>query len=339
VPCASQLIQFRRLDAPVAVAAQVAPAEVVGEEKDDVWRVALGYGRHYPVEVKNSEVVELVRDGEMIRSAEVKFYEGPGDPMLPVYAHRVPLEYTVGTTLSVLWVFDVANLDLETPGAPTIVSGSGVSAGLLRTATQNQTLVEGTADVDINFIFDTGAQATLISESVAIALGFILASPEFEVEVQGVGGIEMAPGFFVDSFSLPTSAGGITWTQVPVVVRNISDGTGVIDGIFGSNLLGNRDFLINATDATNSYLEISAAKIAPVPEITAIRRMAGGAVEVDWRCRPASPELRLEKCVDLAADPQVWSFVANPEFSSLSGTIETTEAAGQAFFRLAAAEE
>lgn len=292
---------------------------------------------YYPLEVKNSEVVEMERDGEKIRSAHVKLYDGPGDPTLPMYAHRVPLEYTVGGPLSVIWVFDLLNFDFETPGSPTIVSGSGTSAGLLRTAGQNLTLVEGALDVNLKLIFDTGAQATLISETAAIDLGLNLASPEFEVEVQGVGGIEMAPGFYLDSLFLPTGVpGGITWTEVPVVVRNISDGVGIIDGIFGANLLGNRDYLINAA-AVSPYVEISDTRITPVPEITAIRRLAGGMVEVDWRCRPASPELKLEMSEDLEAGS--WSFVANPEFSSLSGTIETTSSADRAFFRLVAAEE
>lgn len=285
----------------------------------------------YPVAVCNSRPRDVTWRGERIRTASVTFHPDPADPTLPVYPHRVPLEFTPAGDTTVLWLFDFFSLDF-TPTSPAIV-GYG---SLLRTASSNLRLTEGAASRTVKLIVDTAAQATLLSENVAIDLGFILTSPEFEVEVQGICGSETVPGFYLDQIHLPTGAGGLDWSAVPVLVRNVTGPEGaVVDGILGSNLLGDRDYVINAAVAA-PYLELSAGRVEPRPEATAIRRMAGGLVEVDWHCQPAAPELRLEMSADPGAGPDGWSVVAGAGLSTIRGTLSCTTPAPRAFFRLVA---
>lgn len=286
----------------------------------------------YPVEVKNSDLLDLSRDGERIRTASSTFYKGADNPLLPTYPHKIPLEFVPTDSSPVLWIFDFTGTGF-TPVTPAI-AGSGA---LLQTASEALRFTEGETDRSAHLIVDTAAQATLISENVAIDLGLNLASPDFEIEVQGIGGTETAPGFYIDEFYIPTGmTGGLTWQQVPVVVRNITGPEGTtIAGILGSNLLGNRDFLLNGA-TTSPYLEVSTTTVPFAPEVTAIRRSTGGLVEVDWFCHPAPGVIQLEMSRDPATGPAGWTTVATAELATIAGTISVDTPATAAFFRIRA---
>jgi hypothetical protein len=87
---------------------------------------------------------------------------------------------------------------------------------------------------DQNFLFDTGAQLSVISTDAALGLGLNLANPEWTIDVSGVGGTVNVPGFTLSELTLPTTDGGlVTFTDVPVHVLDIGYG---IDGILGMNL-------------------------------------------------------------------------------------------------------
>ena len=91
------------------------------------------------------------------------------------------------------------------------------------------------------FLFDTGAQVSVISTEVATELGFDLSNPEFELSVHGAGGRVDIDGFTIDALDLPRDADGdsvadgtLRFTNAPVFVLDIGAG---IDGILGTNLL------------------------------------------------------------------------------------------------------
>lgn len=87
-----------------------------------------------------------------------------------------------------------------------------------------------------SFLFDTGSQLTILSTAEALALGLDLAHPDSVITVQGVGGTEDVPGFTLDSLSIPLADGGsLQFTNVPIYVLDAAPG--VVDGIFGMNLL------------------------------------------------------------------------------------------------------
>lgn len=86
-----------------------------------------------------------------------------------------------------------------------------------------------------NFLFDTGAQLSVISTDMALSLNLDLDNPTTSIDVQGVAGNETVPGFTITKLIIPRSDGGILeLTDVPIYVLDVAPG---IDGIFGMNLL------------------------------------------------------------------------------------------------------
>jgi hypothetical protein len=85
-----------------------------------------------------------------------------------------------------------------------------------------------------NFLFDTGAQVTVISTRDAMALGVDLQHPEFSTLLEGVGGSQRVAGYTIPELDLPTSDGGsIQFKTVPVFVADLGP---ELDGILGMNL-------------------------------------------------------------------------------------------------------
>jgi hypothetical protein len=114
------------------------------------------------------------------------------------------------------------------------------------------------------FLFDTGAQVTVLSQDTAAEVGFFSAgenpsTPEFFVEVQGVGGTQQVPGFYLETLNVMTNGGPMEWTHVPVLVLDVidpRDGVGFVPGILGMNLFTDRDLIING-GLTNPSVAIS----------------------------------------------------------------------------------
>jgi hypothetical protein len=101
-----------------------------------------------------------------------------------------------------------------------------------------------------NFLFDTGAQLSIISRQMATALGldsngdgeFDSADAAYldELAVGGVGGEIAAPVFAIDEVRLPTEQGvELVWTNLQWLILDIDTGDGAtrLDGVFGSDLL------------------------------------------------------------------------------------------------------
>ena len=115
---------------------------------------------------------------------------------------------------------------------------------------------DGNARSQLRFIFDTGSQATFVSEQVAATLGFDVAldDPDFVVRLQTVTGeSDEVPGFIADTFTLPGIAGGLALTDVPLVVFNLPDPSSpgnLLDGLIGMNLFADRTVTLDPQPAT-----------------------------------------------------------------------------------------
>ncbi len=102
---------------------------------------------------------------------------------------------------------------------------------------------------DQTFLFDTGAQISIISPAIAEQLGLIdsngnlLETPFDVIDVQGAGDkIEGLPGFVLDTLSVPRLDGGVLeFTDVPVYVLDVGSG---LDGILGMNLFNGADSFV-----------------------------------------------------------------------------------------------
>ncbi len=98
-----------------------------------------------------------------------------------------------------------------------------------------------------NFLLDTGAQVSVISEQLAFELGldasgdgsFDDEATRFET-VGGVGGTVTAPVLYIDEVRVPTLQGvDLVWTDLQWLVLDIEvpGETTTLDGVFGSDLL------------------------------------------------------------------------------------------------------
>ena len=90
------------------------------------------------------------------------------------------------------------------------------------------------------FLFDTGAQLSVISEDIALALGLDLENPETSIDVQGAAGQTTLLGYTIDQLVLPRDDnndgimdGELVFTNVPVYVLDLFPG---LTGILGMNL-------------------------------------------------------------------------------------------------------
>jgi hypothetical protein len=136
------------------------------------------------------------------------------------------------------------------------------------------------------FLFDTGAQVTVVSQDTAASLGYYSAgenpsTPDFTVEVSGVGGSTTeVPGFYVNNLNVMTNGGPISWSHVPVIVLDIPDprdAVGFIPGVLGMNLFTDRALVLNG-GFDNPYVAIS-------PKIAAQWTAVGGGTwsdDVKW---------------------------------------------------------
>lgn len=94
---------------------------------------------------------------------------------------------------------------------------------------------------DQMFLFDTGAQLSIISSKIAQQLGLDLNAPETTIDVQGAAGVSIeVPGYTIDSLILPLDDdgdqvfdGSLEFVNVPIYVLDVIEG---LDGILGMNL-------------------------------------------------------------------------------------------------------
>ncbi|MHC4485343.1 MAG: aspartyl protease family protein [Planctomycetota bacterium] len=87
-------------------------------------------------------------------------------------------------------------------------------------------------------MLDTGAQITVIGTGIGSRLGLNPANADFEVDIQDVTGeTTIQPGFYIDSLDIPALGEWLSFTNVPVVLLDVSSPEGgFLDGIIGMNL-------------------------------------------------------------------------------------------------------
>lgn len=287
---------------------------------------------NYPAYIRNSQPIQPRGSTNGYSTPSITFYSSPTDPSLPVLAHKVFLQVRpVGQPVVAYFIL----LD-ENPYAPsTIISGQGASA-LFFTASA-MTLHKGANVSSGPMVVDTGAQATLLSEIAAAELDLDLLNPDFTVQVQGLVTNLTAPGFYIDYATIPAGGGGLTWTNMPVVILNVeSPEGGTLFGIFGSNLTANRDLLFNGA-ASTPYLGLTDPIVSPLMRITAVRRTGASTGEIDWHAEPAPPVMYLERSTNsLSGNPLNWTVVATNTDGTINGTFSVAPFVPGSYYRLQA---
>jgi hypothetical protein len=271
--------------------------------------------RHCVAWIRNSEPVALP-GGDPFETTPAVDLLPPGHPAIPMLKHRILLDVLPGNAEpQFLGLLDEIIL-------PTSIAG----AGSLYFTANNVTIADESAVAAGHALLDTGAQVTLISEVAATELNMDLRFPEFEVDIRGIGGIITAPGFRLDRITLSAQGGALVWSNVPVVVLNVSHpdpAQGRIFGILGMNLFANRDLVFNGA-APSPYLEVSAPVVPTDIRVTGVR--------MDWHSQPAPGMLVLESTPDLT--PPSWVPVATAALATVQGGFSVTSGAARAYFRV-----
>ncbi|MBN1854544.1 MAG: retropepsin-like domain-containing protein [Pirellulales bacterium] len=171
-------------------------------------------------------------DSDILRRASIQLQPGIGFIQGPIYVYN---------TLNILYGQPLH----ENPQSPSVIENGALFVDVDLTNM-------GESLQDIGFVFDTGADMTVICEQTAVRLGFdpILDTPDFMLEVEGSGGvIEGIPGFYIDTLDIDTVGGSFSLTNVPVAVLDVtnpSDPGNVVDGILGTHLFVDRNIVIDA---------------------------------------------------------------------------------------------
>lgn len=131
---------------------------------------------------------------------------------------------------------------------------TGVTLGHTAASGSAATVVAG------SLLFDTGAQVSLISGSLAAALALDLAAPDTTLQVRGAAGTPISlPGFTLDALAIAAAIDGsvvddvVRFTNVPVFVYDL--GIPGLDGILGMNVFNPADELL--VDLVNAELGVS----------------------------------------------------------------------------------
>jgi hypothetical protein len=178
-----------------------------------------------------------------------------GDPYVPTYSNSIDMQLRPADGSAVQYLpcelLGLCGSEPDgTPYTPSTIWGflspqSLYFAPLVNLADGNDTL-----DNRTNFMFDTGAQITVISRTMVAGLHLSTDpcapnGPEFYVEIQDVTGqVTMEPGYYLDSLSIPADGQWLEYTNVPVVGINVaSPEGGTLDGIIGMNLFVDLNFV------------------------------------------------------------------------------------------------
>ncbi|MBN1392332.1 MAG: retroviral-like aspartic protease family protein [Sedimentisphaerales bacterium] len=213
----------------------------------------------------NNKQFSTTIGGNDFNSPYIKFYTSD-DFSVPSYSNLIELELRPSDASAVQYIpcdllGDCGSEPDGTPLYPSTIWGMLSNQSLFFLPWVN--VAEGSYSIDFldGFMFDTGAQVTVISRTVASGLHLNLNSPDFPVEIMDVTGeITIAPGFFIDSLDIPADGEWLEYTNVPVVALNVdSPEGGTLDGIIGMNLFVDLNFVINGGGFDGPTLEFEHA--------------------------------------------------------------------------------
>jgi hypothetical protein len=201
---------------------------------------------NFVTSISNDHPVTVMYDGNDYTSPDIRFYDYD-DAGIPEYANHLPLNFIPSSSINVQYFPDIEGIMdfIFQPGSPSTVIGS-LSQSLF--FVDSVDLHNGTfsaVDKD-RFMLDTGAQITVIGSSIGSRLGLDPANADFEVDIEDVTGeVTINPGFYIDSLDIPALGSWLSYTNVPVVLLDISSPEGgALDGIIGMNLLTNFNLVL-----------------------------------------------------------------------------------------------
>jgi len=237
----------------------------------------------------NDQQITLTYDGNEITAPDIRFYP-LSDPGIPNYSNKIYLELRPSPVMFVQYFPCIVPL-WECPdgdGSPLyptlIVDGMWLYQGLFFVSSVDVAHGSKSAVDKDGFMFDTGAQVTVISEAIGARLKLNPADPDFEVEIQGVtGDIITAPGFYIDSLEITAIPEWLSFTNIPVVMLDVdSPEGGFLDGIIGMNLFVDLNFVFHGGGLSLLGQDPPFIKFEPICHIVGDIAPEGGDCKVDY---------------------------------------------------------
>jgi hypothetical protein len=235
---------------------------------------------YFAADFHNDRQITVTRNSEEFTSPDIFFYE-LSDPCSPTYPNLIPLELRPLGGVDVEYIPDISNLFEIIPASPSVIIGNLSQSVFF---VHSVDLYEGSKsaiDKD-RFMFDTGAQVTVVGSRVAARLGLNPADPNFEVEIQGVtGDTIIAPGFYIDSIEIPALGEWLSFTSTPVILLDVaSPEGGTVDGIIGMNLFVELNFVLRGGGLHGQ--DDPSIEFEPISHIIADIAPQGGDGKVDF---------------------------------------------------------
>ena len=204
--------------------------------------------------IENSRQISLTIDANVLTAPNIRLYQH-NDGNIPGYSNKVYLEVRPTTAYAVQYLpcFDILGDTCPEgdgqPTTPSIVLGSALDAPQSLFFIKRTDLAHGNrTSQQKKFMFDTGAQITVVSESQAAELELLSDpnNPDFEVEIIDVTGRStIAPGYYVELLEILAVPTWLSFTNVPVVVLDVISPEGeLLEGIIGMNLFVDMDFYL-----------------------------------------------------------------------------------------------
>lgn len=234
--------------------------------------------------IRNDQPQIFDYQGRTMRTPQVEFFNlGDGSAQGMTRRTDLKLEPSASFISGPLYVPNLEidlNLDFhDDPLSPTVVDSGGL---YLEVDMEHDSFGESNVDL----LFDTGADLTVISEVMAASLGFdvVLDEPDFVLEVEGAGGVSGGvPGFYLDELKIDAVGGSMVLNNVPVAVLNVPNPgspANVIDGIIGMHLFAGRNLAIDAAPAAVSPGSFPSLYISD--PVTEEHQWATTAASADW---------------------------------------------------------
>jgi len=186
--------------------------------------------------IQNDTQITISHNGENFKGPDIHIYD-KDDPQIPSYPNIIPLELRPSGAAAVQYIPSLEGFFEFPPMSPSVIIGNLAQSLFFVHSVDLVEQDKRAIDKD-GFMLDTGAQVSVIGSKIAARLALDISSPNFEVEIQDVTGeTVIAPGFYIDSVDIPALGEWLSFTNVPVVLLDISSPEGgTLDGVIGMNL-------------------------------------------------------------------------------------------------------
>lgn len=282
----------------------VAIAVGQGGEPDLPTAIGSPLSVYYAAAMNNEHPISINYHGTNYTGPDITLYE-IGDANIPSYPITLPLELKPFGSINVQYIFDYSQLLIDlfldpfgaelniTPGTPSILTGLNPTQSTFYVHSVDLTEGAHQAQDRERFLFDTGAQVSVIGTRMAARLGINPDEKDFEVVIEGVNGVEITvPGFYIDSVTIPALGQWLEYEQVPMILLDIDSAAGgKLDGIIGMNLFTQYNLvfhgggLFGVDEPKVQFQRISSipADIAPEPRDGKVNLIDFSAMSAAWR--------------------------------------------------------